>query len=42
MELAICALVNELNQGSYKVVYQAPTKALCAERKKGKRQLSFL
>ncbi|KAI5841329.1 Sec63 Brl domain-containing protein [Morchella snyderi] len=34
MELAICALVNELNQGSYKVVYQAPTKALCAERKK--------
>jgi hypothetical protein len=42
MELAICALVNELNQGSYKIVYQAPTKALCAERKKGKRHLSFL
>lgn len=34
MELAICALLNELSQGSFKVVYQAPTKALCTERKK--------
>lgn len=35
LELAICALANELSQGSYKVIYQAPTKALCAERKRG-------
>lgn len=35
LELAICALANELSQGNYKVIYQAPTKALCAERKRG-------
>lgn len=35
LELAICALANELTQGNYKVIYQAPTKALCAERKRG-------
>lgn len=35
MELAICRLVNKFSLGTYKVVYQAPTKALCAERKKG-------
>jgi ATP-dependent DNA helicase HFM1/MER3 len=35
MELAICHLANRLSPGTYKVVYQAPTKALCAERKKG-------
>lgn len=35
LELAICALANELSQGNYKIIYQAPTKALCAERKRG-------
>ncbi|KAL7272695.1 ATP-dependent DNA helicase MER3 [Rhizina undulata] len=34
LELAICALVKELDKGNYKVIYQAPTKALCAERKR--------
>lgn len=34
-ELAICSLFKELRLGSYKVIYQAPTKALCAERKRG-------
>ncbi|KAF8254053.1 putative DEAD/DEAH box DNA helicase [Wilcoxina mikolae CBS 423.85] len=34
LELAICALFRELQPGTYKVVYQAPTKALCAERKR--------
>jgi ATP-dependent DNA helicase HFM1/MER3 len=32
MELAICRLVNLLNDGMFKVVYQAPTRSLCAER----------
>jgi ATP-dependent DNA helicase HFM1/MER3 len=36
LELAICALYRDLQQGTYKVVYQAPTKSLCSERKKGK------
>lgn len=34
MELAICRLVGSAQQGSYKVIYQAPTKALCAEKKR--------
>lgn len=34
MELAICRLVGSTKQGSYKVIYQAPTKALCAEKKR--------
>ncbi|KAJ5606509.1 hypothetical protein N7510_009290 [Penicillium lagena] len=32
MELAICRLLNTLKDERFKVVYQAPTKALCAER----------
>ncbi|KAL1964042.1 hypothetical protein VTN77DRAFT_7588 [Rasamsonia byssochlamydoides] len=32
MELAICRLVNNLKDGLFKVVYQAPTRSLCAER----------
>ncbi len=32
MELAICRLVNGFANGSFKIVYQAPTKALCSER----------
>jgi len=36
MELAICALSRDFKHSTYKVVYQAPTKALCAERKRGK------
>ena len=31
-ELAICRLLNCYAAGSYKVVYQAPTKSLCSER----------
>lgn len=34
MELAICRLVSLAAQGTYKVIYQAPTKALCAEKKR--------
>ncbi|KAK4502972.1 hypothetical protein PRZ48_006399 [Zasmidium cellare] len=34
LELAICRLINGFANGSFKVVYQAPTKSLCAERKK--------
>ena len=34
MELAVCRLVGSREQGSYKVIYQAPTKALCAEKKR--------
>lgn len=41
MELAICALSRDLKQSTYKVVYQAPTKALCSERKRGKGQTCF-
>ncbi|KAL4808258.1 Sec63 Brl domain-containing protein [Aspergillus unguis] len=32
MELAICRLLNTLRDEQFKVVYQAPTKSLCAER----------
>lgn len=32
MELAICRLLNVLKDEHFKVVYQAPTKSLCAER----------
>lgn len=32
MELAICHLVNSVRGGDFKIVYQAPTKALCSER----------
>ncbi|TQB76107.1 Sec63 [Monascus purpureus] len=32
MELAICRLLNSLKDERFKVVYQAPTKSLCAER----------
>lgn len=32
MELAICRLVNSLKDGLFKVIYQAPTRSLCAER----------
>lgn len=32
MELAICHLMHSMRDGNYKIVYQAPTKALCSER----------
>lgn len=32
MELAICRLMNSLKDGLFKVIYQAPTRSLCAER----------
>ena len=32
LELAICRLINGYSSGSFKIVYQAPTKSLCAER----------
>jgi len=32
MELAICRLMTSHKNGDFKVVYQAPTKSLCAER----------
>lgn len=35
LELAICRLSVKMQPGSYKIVYQAPTKALCSERKQG-------
>ena len=34
LELAICRLVNGFANGSYKIVYQAPTKSLCSERQR--------
>ena len=34
MEMAICRLVQNFEHRTYKIVYQAPTKALCSERKK--------
>ncbi|KAK6429883.1 ATP-dependent DNA helicase MER3, partial [Oleoguttula sp. CCFEE 5521] len=34
LELAICRLMNGFANGSYKIVYQAPTKSLCAERQR--------
>ncbi|KAK5119691.1 hypothetical protein LTR85_007267 [Meristemomyces frigidus] len=32
LELAICRLITGFASGSYKIVYQAPTKSLCSER----------
>lgn len=32
LELAICRLVEDSNSEQFKIVYQAPTKSLCAER----------
>jgi len=34
LELAICRLICASDDGSYKVIYQAPTKSLCAERQR--------
>jgi ATP-dependent DNA helicase HFM1/MER3 len=34
IELAICRIVNKLANGTFKIVYQAPTKSLCAERQR--------
>ncbi|KAF2765543.1 hypothetical protein EJ03DRAFT_345617 [Teratosphaeria nubilosa] len=34
LELAICRLIHGLDNGSYKIVYQAPTKSLCSERQR--------
>lgn len=34
LELAICRLVKGFASGSYKIVYMAPTKSLCAERQR--------
>ncbi|GAB1738685.1 hypothetical protein NU219Hw_g3482t1 [Hortaea werneckii] len=34
MEFAICRLINGFANGSYKIVYQAPTKSLCSERQR--------
>nr|POE47024.1 atp-dependent dna helicase mer3 [Quercus suber] len=34
LELAICRIINTTSSGSYKIVYQAPTKSLCAERQR--------
>jgi ATP-dependent DNA helicase HFM1/MER3 len=32
MELAICRLISSVDSGDFKIVYQAPTRALCSER----------
>jgi ATP-dependent DNA helicase HFM1/MER3 len=34
LELAICHLINTQPNGSFKIVYMAPTKSLCAERQR--------
>jgi ATP-dependent DNA helicase HFM1/MER3 len=34
MELAICRMMDKFSGGQYKIVYQAPTKALCSERQR--------
>ncbi|KAF9741425.1 hypothetical protein PMIN02_000945 [Paraphaeosphaeria minitans] len=34
LELAICRAISENSTGQYKIVYQAPTKALCSERQR--------
>jgi ATP-dependent DNA helicase HFM1/MER3 len=34
LELAICRLVSGFAAGSFKIVYQAPTKSLCSERQR--------
>ena len=36
MELAICKLFTSTEQGTYKIIYQAPTKALCSEKRRYK------
>ena len=34
LELAICRLMSGFANGSYKIIYQAPTKSLCSERQR--------
>lgn len=34
LELAICRLITSHTSGSFKIVYQAPTKSLCSERQR--------
>jgi superfamily II RNA helicase len=34
LELAICRVMNKFVNGNFKIVYQAPTKSLCAERQR--------
>jgi ATP-dependent DNA helicase HFM1/MER3 len=34
LELAICRLMSTFTNGSYKIVYMAPTKSLCSERQR--------
>lgn len=34
LELAICRAISKTSMGQYKIVYQAPTKALCSERQR--------
>lgn len=34
LELAICRLISGFANGSYKIIYQAPTKSLCSERQR--------
>lgn len=34
LELAVCRAIETMRPGTYKVIYQAPTKALCAEKKR--------
>jgi ATP-dependent DNA helicase HFM1/MER3 len=34
LELAICRLVSSFAAGSFKIIYQAPTKSLCSERQR--------
>jgi len=34
LELAVCRLINTFASDSFKIVYQAPTKSLCAERQR--------
>ncbi|KAF2857666.1 hypothetical protein K470DRAFT_266674 [Piedraia hortae CBS 480.64] len=34
LELAVCRMIHGFAHGSYKIVYQAPTKSLCAERQR--------
>ncbi|KXS99813.1 hypothetical protein AC578_8868 [Pseudocercospora eumusae] len=34
LELAICRLINGYTNGTFKIIYQAPTKSLCAERQR--------
>ncbi|KAF2724757.1 P-loop containing nucleoside triphosphate hydrolase protein, partial [Polychaeton citri CBS 116435] len=34
LELAVCRVIGAFNLGSFKIVYQAPTKSLCSERRR--------